>query len=44
LLALMFIGEYAVRCYVLPTADRAGPLEAIRAYRQSSSNGAARQP
>lgn len=44
LLALMFVGEYAVRCYVLPVADRAGPLEAIRAYRQASSGGTARQP
>lgn len=43
LLALMFIGEYVVRCIVLPPADRAGPLEAIRAYRQSSG-GSARQP
>ncbi len=38
LLALMFAGEYAVRCYRLPAADRAGPIEAIRAYRQASSN------
>jgi uncharacterized membrane protein len=45
LLALMFAGEYAVRCRVLPAADRAGPLEAIRAYRQAASaGGAARQP
>jgi len=44
LLALMFIGEYAVRCLVLPAADRAGPLEAIRAYRQASSGGSARHP
>jgi uncharacterized membrane protein len=44
LLVLMFVGEYAVRCYVLPVADRAGPLEAIRAYRQASSSGTARQP
>lgn len=44
LLALMFIGEYAVRCYVLPAEDRAGPLDAIRAYRQASSSGRARQP
>ena len=44
LLVLMFVGEYAVRCYVLPAADRAGPLEAIRAYRDASSRGAARQP
>lgn len=38
LLALMFAGEYAVRCYVLPPADRAGPLQAIRAYRQAAAN------
>ena len=44
LLVLMFVGEYAVRCYVLPVADRAGPLDAIRAYRQASSSGTARQP
>jgi uncharacterized membrane protein len=44
LLALMFIGEYAVRCHVLPPEDRAGPLEAIRAYRQASSNGTAGRP
>lgn len=44
LLGLMFAGEYAARCYVLPAADRAGPLEAIRAYRQASSAGTARQP
>lgn len=44
LLVLMFAGEYAVRCYVLPAADRAGPLEAIRAYRQASSEDVARQP
>ncbi len=45
LLVLMFVAEYAVRCHVLPAADRAGPLEAIRAYRQASaSGGAARQP
>jgi uncharacterized membrane protein len=44
MLALMFVGEYAVRCYVLPVADRAGPLEAIRAYRHASSHGPARQP
>ncbi|MBK5204142.1 MAG: hypothetical protein JJD98_01650 [Polaromonas sp.] len=43
LLVLMFAGEYAVRCYALPAADRAGPLEAIRAYRQASSEDAARQ-
>lgn len=44
LLVLMFAAEYAVRCYVLPPADRAGPLEAIRAYRQASSGGSAHQP
>jgi uncharacterized membrane protein len=43
LLLLMFAGEYVVRCQVLPPADRAGPLEAIRAYRRASS-GAAHQP
>jgi uncharacterized membrane protein len=43
LLVLMFAGEYAVRCIVLPPEDRAGPLDAIRAYRQSSS-GSARRP
>ena len=37
LLVLMFAGEYAVRWYVLPADDRAGPLDAIRAYRQASS-------
>lgn len=40
LLALMFMGEYAARCYVLPAADRAGPLDAIRAYQQSSKGTA----
>jgi uncharacterized membrane protein len=44
LLVLMFAAEYAVRCFVLPAADRAGPLEAIRAYRRSSANGAERRP
>ena len=43
LLVLMFAGEYAVRCHVLPVADRAGLLEAIRAYRQATSGRAARQ-
>jgi len=41
LLVLMFAGEYAVRCHVLPAADRAGPLDAIRAYRQASSKNKA---
>ncbi len=44
LLVLMFVGEFAVRCYVLPPEDRTGPLQAIRAYRQASSEGATRQP
>jgi uncharacterized membrane protein len=43
LLVLMFVGEYAVRWYVLPAADRAGPLDAIRAYRQASSEGMGRR-
>ncbi|MFC5519471.1 hypothetical protein [Polaromonas jejuensis] len=42
LLVLMFAGEYAARCCLLPPADRAGPLEAIQAYRQASSEGKAR--
>lgn len=42
LLALMFIAEYAVRCIVLPPEERAGPLDAIRAYRQWSHGS--RQP
>jgi len=44
LLVLMFVGEYAARCYLLPAADRAGPLEAIRAYRQASSESAGHRP
>jgi uncharacterized membrane protein len=44
LLVLMFGAEYAVRCFVLPAADRAGPLEAIRAYRRGSASGDARRP
>lgn len=44
LLVLMFVGEYAVRCHVLPVADRAGPLDAIRAYRQATSENKGRQP
>ena len=43
LLVLMFAGEYAVRWRVLPAADRAGPLDAIRAYRQASSGNKARR-
>lgn len=41
LLALMFAAEYAARCYVLPPGERAGPLEAIQAYRQASSHSRA---
>lgn len=44
LLVLMFAGEYAVRCCLLPPADRAGPLESIRAYRRASASRAAQQP
>ena len=44
LLVLMFAGEYGVRCYVLPAADRAGPLDAIRAYRQATSERAGQRP
>ena len=44
LLALMFAGEYAVRCQVLPATERAGPLESIRAYRQASLRSTARLP
>jgi len=44
MLVLMFAGEYAVRFLVLPPEDRAGPLDAIRAYRQGPPPGAARQP
>lgn len=40
LLILMFAAEYGARLYLLPPSDRAGPLEAIRAYRQSSSGSA----
>ena len=44
LLVLMFVGEYAARCYVLPAAERAGPLEAIRAYRQAACEDQERRP
>lgn len=36
LVALMFVGEYAVRRCVLPVPDRAGLWEAFAAYRRSS--------
>jgi len=41
MLVLMFAAEYAVRFWALPPQDRAGPLDAIRAWRQSSSNASA---
>ncbi|MEO8020724.1 hypothetical protein [Polaromonas sp.] len=37
LLILMFTAEYVVRLCLLAPSDRAGPLEAIRAYRQAGS-------
>lgn len=37
LVILMFVAEYAARLCLLERSDRAGPLEAIRAYRQASS-------
>ena len=36
MLVLMFLVEYAVRCWVLPREDRTGLISAIRAYRQST--------
>jgi uncharacterized membrane protein len=39
LLVLMFSAEYAARLLLLAPSDRAGPLEAIRAYRQASAGG-----
>jgi len=42
LLVLMFAAEYAVRFLVLPASDRAGPLEAIQAYRRRSASSAHR--
>ena len=36
ILVLMFLVEYAVRCWVLPREDRTGLISAIRAYRQST--------
>ena len=44
LLGLMFAAEYAARCYVLPPAERAGPMEAIRAYRQASAQSGKPRP
>lgn len=40
LLLLMFAAEYAVRLWRLPPAERAGPLQSIRAYRQASQKTA----
>ena len=37
LLVLMFAAEYIARLCLLAPSDRAGPLEAIRAYRQANS-------
>ena len=37
LLVLMFTAEYVARLFLLAPSDRAGPLEAIRAYRQAHS-------
>ena len=39
LLILMFSAEYAARLFLLAPSDRAGPLDAIRAYRQATSSG-----
>lgn len=39
LLVVMFSAEYAARLVLLAPSDRAGPLEAIRAYRQASAGG-----
>ncbi|WP_341916630.1 hypothetical protein [Polaromonas sp. YR568] len=39
LLVVMFSAEYAARLLLLAPSDRAGPLEAIRAYRQASVGG-----
>ncbi len=44
LLALMFIVEYAVRCCVLPAADRAGLIEAIGAWRLATSQHPSDRP
>lgn len=40
LLILMFTAEYGARLYFLAPSDRAGPLEAIRAYRHAGSRAA----
>ncbi|MDO8386053.1 MAG: hypothetical protein ACK4VX_04790 [Polaromonas sp.] len=40
LLILMFAAEYGARVVLLPASDRSGPLEAIRAWRQTGSGAA----
>lgn len=40
LLILMFAAEYGARIFLLPASDRSGPLEAIRAWRQTHSGAA----
>ncbi|MDP3166667.1 MAG: hypothetical protein Q8N06_14610 [Hydrogenophaga sp.] len=40
LLVMMFAAEYGARVVLLPASDRSGPLEAIRAWRQTSSGAA----
>lgn len=40
LLILMFTAEYAARLFLLAPADRAGPLDALRAWRQSNAGTA----
>jgi uncharacterized membrane protein len=44
LLILMFAAEYGARLYFLPPSDRAGPLEAIRAWRHSGTRTAPPPP
>ena len=44
LLVVVFAVEYAARFLVLPASDRAGPLEAIQAYRRRSANGSGHRP
>ena len=39
LLLLMFVAEYVARLCLLAPSDRAGPLEAIRAWRQVNAGG-----
>lgn len=44
LLVLMFAAEYGARLYFLAPSDRAGPLEAIRAYRHAGTRAAPPPP